>query len=102
MEVKISRSSHPMKDGLLLCLKEEEEQGSINISDNSEDWTDAIDRSGLKHISDVLYTVFHYMELVLRSHIRGGSKMTIRGSFLSCMQMCKVFCFHGEHHLCLV
>ena len=96
MEVKIRRSSHPMKDGLLLCLKEEEEQGSINISDNSEDWTDAIDRSGLKHISDVLYTVFHYMELVLRSHIRGGSRI------LSCMQMCKVFCFHGKHHLCLV
>ena len=53
---KLVRSSHDLKEELILCLEDllvDEEDLS---SDLSEDWTKLIDRGGLKHVSDDTYS----------------------------------------------
>ena len=50
---------------ILFCHKENE-----NLTDESETWTDMIDRGGLIHISDQLFSFFMAMELELRLHLQ--------------------------------
>lgn len=45
--------------------------GSTNINHESGEWTDVMDRGGLIHISDKLFTFFCSVEQELRSHLHG-------------------------------
>jgi len=54
---KIPRSAHPLKNELALCLMEIVEDAPTADMDESEEWTMAIDRGGLKHIDDNTYGV---------------------------------------------
>lgn len=54
-------------------------KGSENINHDSEDWTDAIDRGGLKHVSDTLFMFFYSMEKELRCHVRAKCASEIEG-----------------------
>ena len=48
---KIERSAHTLMEELILCLVEmEQNEGAEH---ESEGWTNAIDRGGLKHVSDM-------------------------------------------------
>ena len=64
---KVKRSAHPLKDELEFCLTELTETNREQ-DDESEDWVMAIDRGGLKHISNMTYMMFEAMELEFRSH----------------------------------
>ena len=37
--------------------------------DDSEEWTNSVDRGGLKHVNNMTYMLFVEMELVLRRHL---------------------------------
>ena len=65
---KVNCSSHLLKKELTLCLEElgDESSGSGHPS---EDWLNAIDRGGLRHVNDATYLVFTAMEEALRRHI---------------------------------
>ena len=68
---KIERSAHPLMEELILCLVEmEQNEGTEH---ESEEWTNAIDRGGLKHVSDMTYMLFVSMELELRQHLHDVS-----------------------------
>ena len=68
---KIERTAHPLMEELILCLVEmEQNEGTEH---ESEEWTNAIDRGGLKHISDMTYMLFVSMELELHQHLHDGS-----------------------------
>jgi len=43
--------------------------GSEDITHASEDWTDIMDRGGLKHVTDMVYMLFVSMEMELRHHL---------------------------------
>ena len=44
----------------------------------SEDWTDLVDRGGLKHVSDTVYMMFYEMEMEVRSHIRDNCASEVK------------------------
>ena len=69
---KIERSAHTLMEELVLCLVEmEENEGTEH---ESEAWTNAIDRGGLKHVSNMTYMLFvSIMELELRQHLHDGT-----------------------------
>ena len=60
--------THKCKDDMILCLMElngdedDEERGT-------EDWTNALDRGGLWHVSDTAYNLFYAIEEVVRQHL---------------------------------
>lgn len=66
---KIKSSTHPNKDDMVLFISElsgdewDEAQGT-------EEWTNAIDRGGLWHMSDDTYTLFYLMEEEIRQHFQ--------------------------------
>ena len=67
---KLQRAAHPLKQQLILSLSTivEEDIGGEDVSE-SEEWTNSIDRGGLKHVNDMAYMLFAQMELVLRRHL---------------------------------
>ena len=67
LTTKIERSGNPLRKELILCLAEFTEESDGEHA--SEDWLNAIDRGGLKHVSDIVYMLFVAMELTLRKHL---------------------------------
>ena len=64
-------SAHHQKAELQLCLLDFSDP---DIStDESEEWVRSIDRGGLKHVSDMTYTLFMSMEQVVHKHLQIGS-----------------------------
>ena len=64
-------SAHPQKAELQLCLLDFSDP---DIStDESEEWVRSIERGGLKHVSDMTYTLFMSMEQVVHKHLQIGS-----------------------------
>ena len=65
----LEHSSDSSKDDMILCIMEmygdewDEERGT-------EDWTNAIDRGGLWHISDQAYGLFYAIEEEVRTHFK--------------------------------
>lgn len=67
---KIHRSAHPMKKELILHLATiTEEHIGCDDETESEQWTNSIDRGGLKHVNSMAFMLFAQMELVLRRHL---------------------------------
>ena len=67
---KLQRAAHSMKKELIFCLStitEEDIGGDDGME--SEEWTNAIDRGGLKQVSDMAYMLFAQMELILCKHL---------------------------------
>ena len=63
----MKRSSHPLKEELVLCLTGMTQRADVEESgDDSEDWLLQIDRGGLKHINSNMYMVVVAMELMLQ------------------------------------
>lgn len=64
--------------------------------DESEEWTMAIDRGGLKHIDDNTYMVFATMELVLRQYLSSKKASEIPGlqEVTEKMTSCEDVLFH--------
>jgi hypothetical protein len=53
------------------------------MDDESSEWTSAIDRGGLKHVTDMTYCMFASTEIELRKHIQsttGPSELNILGA----------------------
>ncbi len=53
------------------------------MDDESSEWTSAIDRGGLKHVTDTTYCMFASVEIELRKHIQSTtapSELNIRGA----------------------
>lgn len=67
---KLERSAHPLKEELILCLRDMTEDD--NTPDCSEDWTNLIDRGGLKHVNNVMYMLMATMEIEVRQHLPRG------------------------------
>ncbi len=44
----------------------------------SEQWTDLVDRGGLIHISDTIFTLFASMEMEVRSHLRAENPSLLK------------------------
>ena len=63
---KLETSSHPLKEELILCLLDLTEDQQDEFTDRSEDWTNLIDRGGLKHINNNTYRVMHAIEMCVR------------------------------------
>lgn len=43
----------------------------------TEEWTNAIDRGGLWHISDSTYSIFYLMEEEIRKHLMADTAKTL-------------------------
>ena len=63
---KLETSSHPLKEELILCLMDLTEDQEDEFTDRSEDWTNTIDRGGLKHVNNNTYRVMHAIEMCVR------------------------------------
>ena len=46
----------------------------IELEDESETWTNAVDRGGLNHVSNMTFLMFESMELELRKHLKVTSE----------------------------
>lgn len=64
----LSKSAHPLKKDLQLCLLDLLDDGDEENSE-SKDWIELIDRGGLTHINDITFQVFQAMEHELRKHL---------------------------------
>ena len=62
------RHTHSWKNSCLVEMEENE-----GTEHESEAWTNAIDRGGLKHVSNMTYMLFVSMELELRQHLHDGT-----------------------------
>ncbi len=68
VQAKIQSSSLPHKEDMVLFIADlsgdewDEAQGT-------EEWTNAVDRGGLWHVSDTTYTIFYMMEEEIRKHL---------------------------------
>ena len=65
----LSKSAHPLKKDLQLCLLDLLDDGDEENSE-SKDWIELIDRGGLTHINDITFQLFQAMEQELRKHPR--------------------------------
>lgn len=67
---KLLKSSHPLKNDLLLCLLDLLDDGDDEyIDDEATQWIDLIDRGGLTRVNGLTLEVFVCMENELRSHL---------------------------------
>lgn len=70
---KLERSSHPLKEELVVGIMD-----LLNCEDDNDDkeeacsetWLNTVDRGGLWHVSDETFMVFQSMEEVVRQHFR--------------------------------
>ena len=81
---QLQKLSHLLKDELIACLQAlSEDLGEKK--DKSEDWIDAVDRSGLVHITHQIYRFFCAMECAYRAAIARqpeNFKQAVRGRTL--------------------
>jgi len=68
LKKKITSSSLPNKEELLLCLIDLLES-SDEVYDDSSDWVKSIDRGGLNHVSNNMSILLSCMEIVVKKHI---------------------------------
>lgn len=55
------------------------EDDTQESTDESRQWTRSVDRGALIHVSDIVYTVFATMELVLRQYLSSKRAQEIEG-----------------------
>ena len=65
-ESKLEKSSHPLKEAMILCLMEL--IGYEVQETTTEEWMDAIDRGGLWHKNDDAYQYFYLVEIEIRQY----------------------------------
>ena len=81
LKKRLTKSAHPMKDELTLCLLDLlQDEKEDNIFDSS-DWINIVDRGGLKHVNNATYHVFLGMELEIRRHLSIESVRKINAGF---------------------
>ena len=67
---KLKDSSHKFKDELCLCLAEMNDVDPDEMNDESNEWTKTVDRGGLKHVTNMTYSMFASIETELRRYLR--------------------------------
>ena len=73
---KVTKSGHPLRKDLLVCISQLEETDDV-VTDDSQDWINAIDRGGLIHINNDTYELFLAMEKELRNHLKSADPPTL-------------------------
>ena len=68
---KVTKSGHPLREDLLVCLSQLKETDDVG-ADDSQDWINAIDRGGLIHINNDTYELLLAMEKELRNHLKSA------------------------------
>ena len=68
LKKKLTKSAHPHKKDLLLCLPNLLSQEE-DLDDDSSDWIGAIDRGGLTKVSNDTYQLFVAMEIELQKQL---------------------------------
>ena len=66
---QLESSSLSNKDELILSLIEVTAGDAIDGGDETEAWTNIIDRGGLWHVSDMMYSFFFVLEEIVRQHL---------------------------------
>ena len=66
----IKKSTNPKKSIFLLCLDDMLQDYTDIDTDDSQEWTELVDRGGLKHVSSEMYMVIVSMELELQKHLQ--------------------------------
>ena len=65
---KFKRSSHPLKQDLMLCLSESADDNGDTSDHQSLDWTHLLDQSGgLQYISDMTYRLMGAVEICVQN-----------------------------------
>ena len=67
---KITKSKHPLKSDLLLCLFDLLDEGD-DADHDSKRWVESINRGGLTRVNNSTYNVFVSMESEIRNHLSG-------------------------------
>ena len=67
---KLTKSKHPLKNDLLLCLFDLLDEGDDNDHE-SKRWVESINRGGLTRVNNGAYDVFVAMECEIRGHLSG-------------------------------
>ena len=65
---KIGKSRSKQSNELKKCLREMAEDTDESVLDSAE-WTRALDRGGLIHVNDIIFSVFTEMELAFRRNL---------------------------------
>ncbi len=86
---KLEKSSHDSKEDMTLLMIEF--YGSDLQEEDSEEWTNQIDRGGLWHINNNVYLVFTIIEQIIRNYLHvesigelgGNTRSTILDSILT-------------------
>ena len=68
VQAKIQSSSLPLKEEMVLFISDLSGD-EWDEAQATEEWTNAIDRGGLWHVSDATYTIFYLMEEEIRKHL---------------------------------
>ncbi len=66
---KLPKSTHPLKNDMLLCIFDLLDEGSESEHE-SQKWVELINRGGLTRVNNLTYELFVAMELELRKHVR--------------------------------
>ena len=67
---KITKSKHPLKNDLLLCLFDLLDEGD-DADHDSKRWVESINRGGLTRVNNSTYNVLVSMESEIRNHLSG-------------------------------
>ena len=73
---KLSKSRHPLKDDIQLCLFDLLDDGDEEAND-SQDWVQLINRGGLTRVNHTTFEMFVAMEYELRKHIHRGQTLNL-------------------------
>ena len=65
---RLKHSSHPLKEELICCIDDLLEN-DYDDDEESEDWIDLVDRGGLVHISNSMYSFMVEMEKEVQNHL---------------------------------
>ena len=68
--MKITKSKHPLKNDLPLCLFDLLDEGDDTDHD-SKRWVESINHGGLTRVNNSTYDVFVSMESEIRNHLSG-------------------------------
>ena len=66
---RLKDSRHKLKDELCFCIAEINDVDPDEMNDESNEWMKAIDRGGLKHVTNMTYSMFASAEVEMRKHI---------------------------------
>ncbi len=59
------------------CLQEMAENNPDECVHHSAQWTRAVDRGGLVHVDDTVYSLFAKIELFIRKHLKSQSAQNV-------------------------